>query len=69
MTYLITTEITKPKGGLAEAAEVLEGHVHVVGHVGVGGLLTVGVVPASHVFSSLNKLLKQFFIASFEQYV
>ena len=28
-----------------EGAEVLEVHVHVVGHVGVGGLLSDGVVP------------------------
>ena len=31
-----------------DAAEVLEVHVHVVRHVGVGGLLRVGVVPADH---------------------
>ena len=31
-----------------DAAEVLEVHVHVVRHVGVGGLLSVGVVPADH---------------------
>ena len=55
--------------GIADAAEVHIVHVGVSRHVAVGGLLTVGVVPASHVFSSLNKLLKQFFLASFEQYV
>ena len=31
-----------------DAAEVLEVHVHVVGHVGVGGLLIVGVVPVAN---------------------
>ena len=50
MTYLFITEITKVKGGLAETTEVLEGHVHVVKHVGVGALLSVEVVPVSHVF-------------------
>ena len=56
MTYLITTEITKPEGGLVEAAEVLEGHVHVVGHVGVGGLLTNVVVLSvnSNIFLSMT---------------
>ena len=32
-----------------DAAEVLEVHVHVVGHVGVGELLGVVVVPAAEV--------------------
>ena len=34
--------------GHVDAAEVLEVHVHVVRHVGVGGLLSVGVVLADH---------------------
>ena len=33
----------------ADAAEVHEVHVHVVGHVGVGGLLSVGIVPSAKV--------------------
>ena len=32
----------------ADVAEVLEVHVHVVGHVGVGGLLSAGVVPSAN---------------------
>ena len=34
--------------GHVDAAEVLEVHVHVIRHVGVGGLLSVGGVPADH---------------------
>ena len=38
-----------------DAAEVLEVHLHVVGHVGVGGLQSVGVVPAvNKVFSQIQ---------------
>ena len=33
---------------VVDIAEVLDVHVHVVGHVGVGGLLSVGVVPTDH---------------------
>ena len=31
-----------------DAAEALKVHVHAVVHVAVGGLLSVGVVPADH---------------------
>ena len=34
--------------GYVDAAEVLKVHVRVVGHVGDGGLLSVGVVPDEH---------------------
>ena len=41
---------------VVDIAEVLDVHVHVVGHVGVGGLLSVGVVPAA------NEIFLQFFL-------
>ena len=40
----------------ADAAELHVVHVHEVGHVGVGALLTVGVVPDAEVTLSKSSL-------------
>ena len=48
---------------IADVAEVHEVHLGVVGHVGVGGLLSVGVVPDAHgiFFDSLLEDNSEFF--------
>ena len=51
--------IKKVSLGHAHAAEVLEVHVRVGRHVGVGGLLSVGVVPDDHeIFFSMRLFLE-----------
>ena len=45
-TFCNASEASILLKGFVEAPEVHEVHVHVIGHVGVGELLSVGVVPA-----------------------
>ena len=60
--------IEKSFRNYTDAAEVLEVHLHVVGHVGVGELLGVVVVPAAEVIFKRKFFLYEYLMTNSIKY-